>query len=224
METIQDAVINSQAEDADLVGAHWVNPKDAIKQTQPKTKSAVVKILDAFFNFLQSIALGGAFFVVFYLFVMQPHQVKGNSMFPTYHDKEYILTDKISYKFRNPKRGEVIILKSPKNPDIDFIKRIIAIPGETVKVEGGKVFVNGELLEEPYIEVPTPLFPGGFLQEGQEVTVPPDNYFVMGDNRPGSSDSREFGFVPTANIIGRVVFRYFPVNRLGRIITPKYNL
>ncbi len=224
METLKDVGLKSQTEDTDLVGVHWVDPKDAIKETGGKPKSAALKIIDAFFDFLQSVALGGAFFVVFYLFIMQPHQVKGNSMFPTYHDKEYILTDKISYKFREPKRGEVIILQSPKNPDIDFIKRIIALPGETVKIENGQVFVNGELLQEPYLEVPTPLFPGGFMIDGQEVTVPPENYFVLGDNRPGSSDSREFGFVPSTHIIGRVIFRYFPINRLGRIVTPKYNL
>jgi len=185
-------------------------------------KSGFVKVLDLVFDFLQSIALGGAFFVVVYLFVMQPHQVKGNSMYPTYHDKEYILTDKLSYKFRSPERGEVIILKSPKNPDIDFIKRIIALPGEQIMIKDQSVYLNGKVFKEDYINVETPVFPGGFMQNGLQVTVPENSLFVMGDNRPGSSDSREFGFIPFENVIGRVFFRYFPVERSGLIETPQY--
>jgi len=111
-------------------------------------------------------------------------------MYPTYHDKEYILTDKISYKFHLPERGDVIILKSPKNPDIDFIKRVIALSGETIKIENGEVYLNHKILKEPYLNVLTPVFPNGFIQEGVEIVVPENMVFVMGDNRPGSSDSR----------------------------------
>lgn len=201
----------------------WITqppPDDEEDLSQPQT--AFGKVIDFIFSFLESIALGGAFFVVVYLFIMQPHQVKGNSMYPTYHDKEYILTDKISYKFRLPERGDVIILKSPKNPDIDFIKRVVGLAGETIMVKNGQVYLNGQPLVEPYLKVETPLFPGGFLQEGVEVTVPENMVFVMGDNRPGSSDSREFGFIPLENIIGRVFFRYFPINRVGLITKPNY--
>jgi len=201
----------------------WVTkPPVDEESANDSTKSGFGKVVDIIFDFLQSIALGGAFFVVVYLFVMQPHQVKGNSMYPTYHDKEYILTDKLSYKFRLPERGEVIILKSPRNPDIDFIKRIIGLPGEKITIRDQQVYLNDNLFEERYLNVPTPVFPGGFMQEGLTVTIPENSYFVMGDNRPGSSDSREFGFVPMENIIGRVIFRYFPFNRAGMIQTPKY--
>jgi len=201
----------------------WITQNPPAEDEPVETKkSGFAKILDIVFDFLQSIALGGAFFVVVYLFVMQPHQVKGNSMYPTYHDKEYILTDKLSYKFRFPKRGEVIILKSPKNPDIDFIKRIVALPGEQIMIKDQSVYLNGKLLNESYIDVETPVFPGGFMQYNLEVTVPENALFVMGDNRPGSSDSREFGFIPLENIIGRVFFRYFPLERSGLIATPQY--
>lgn len=201
----------------------WVTEspvEDEEEITRPK--STFGKLIDLVFSFLESIALGGAFFMVVYLFILQPHQVKGNSMFPTYHDKEYILTDKISYKFRLPERGDVIILKSPENPDIDFIKRVVALPGEKLKVDNGQVFINDRPLKEPYLQVKTPLFPGGFLQEGVEITVPENAVFVMGDNRPGSSDSRVFGFIPFENIIGRVFFRYFPLDRMGLIQQPQY--
>lgn len=202
----------------------WVLPGSITPEQREEQKkhSPLMRGLGFLFDFLQSIAMGGAFFVVVYLFVVQPHQVKGKSMYPTYDSAEYILTNKISYKFRLPARGEVIILESPKNKDIDFIKRIIALPGEHIRIENGKIYVNGTLFTEPYLNVETPLFPGGFMREGLEVTVPENNYFVMGDNRPGSSDSREFGFVPFENIIGQVVFRYFPPSRIGWIQTPEY--
>lgn len=204
----------------------WVNPNsERPEDAEEEKKGLVAKVLDLFFDFLQSIALGGAFFVVLYLYIIQPHQVKGNSMFPTYKDKEYILTDKISYKFRNPERGEVIILQSPKNQDIEYIKRLIGLPGDKIKVSNGQVYLNQKLLNETYyLQVQTPVFPGGFLQEDVEVTVPSDNYWVMGDNRPGSSDSREFGFVPAGHVVGHVIFRYFPVDRFGPILKPSYNL
>src|SRR3989344_8253840 len=136
----------------------WVQRDAQVATAAPK--SILVKIVDLFFDFLQSIALGGAFFVVFYLFIIQPHQVKGNSMIPTFKDKEYILTDKISYKFRNPQRGEVIILQSPANADIDYIKRVIGLPGERVRVADGKVYVNDEVLPESYLNgIETHTFP-----------------------------------------------------------------
>jgi signal peptidase I len=207
--------------DPKLDSGVWVRP-DA-KPASNAPRSTIARVVDIFFDFLQSIALGGAFFVVFYLFIIQPHQVKGSSMFPTFKDKEYILTDKISYKFRNPQRGEVIILQSPANADIDYIKRVIGLPGEHVRVADGKVYINSRTITEVYLHgVETRTFPGGFLQENEEVTVPDDNYFVMGDNRPGSSDSREFGFVPSSHIIGHVIFRYFPLDRVGIIQTAQY--
>ena len=202
----------------------WVTNSPPDSDELQENKSPIMKIIDVIFDFLQSIALGGAFFVVIYLFVMQPHQVKGNSMHPTYINKQYILTDKISFKFRTPQRGEVIILKSPTNPDIDFIKRIIGLPGENLMVKSGEVYLNNQPLNEDYINVRTPVFPGGFLKEGVQITVPEQSYFVMGDNRPGSSDSREFGFVPFQNIVGKVFFRYYPINKFGLITKPSYQI
>ncbi|MEK9179142.1 MAG: signal peptidase I [Patescibacteria group bacterium] len=204
----------------------WVKPdQDRPADPEEKGKNIFVRMLDLVFDFLQSIALGGAFFVVLYLYIIQPHQVKGNSMYPTYKDKEYILTDKITYKFKSPERGEVIILQSPKNPDIEYIKRIIGLPGDLIRVKDGRVYLNEKPLNESaYLQVLTPIFPGGFLQEDMKVTIPPDNFFVMGDNRPGSSDSREFGFVPVSHVVGHVIFRYFPLDRFGVIEKPSYSL
>ncbi len=183
---------------------------------------AILRVIDFSFDVLQQIALGAAFFVIFYLYFVQPNQVKGMSMYPTFKDKEYILTDKITYKLREPRRGEVIILQSPDNPDVDFIKRIIGIPGERIKIEAGIVYVNDQALEEAYIDVSTPTFPNGFLTEGEERVVPQDSYFVLGDNRPGSADSREYGFIERSHIIGRVIYRYFPLSSAGSINNPHY--
>ncbi len=209
-------------ESHDLLNSNWVTTAEkSLEELQDKRrKNPIMRILNVVFEFLQSIALGGAFFVVFYLFIIQPHKVSGKSMYPTYEDKEFILTDKISYKFRDPIRGEVIILKSPKNENIDFIKRVIALPGETVKILDGKVYVNGIGLPEPYLAVDTPA--GVKLRENEEFIVPENSYVVLGDNRVASSDSREFGEVPKQNIIGHVIFRYFPVSKLGLIKTPDY--
>ncbi|MBI4099697.1 signal peptidase I, partial [Candidatus Microgenomates bacterium] len=152
-----------------------------------------------------------------YLFLFQPNQVKGHSMEPTFHDGEYILTDKVSFRMGLPKRGDVVVFASPKNADVDFIKRIIGLPGEKVKIRGGKVFVDDAPLDESgYLAASVYTGPESFLAENQDFTVPRGKYFVMGDNRPGSSDSRDFGPVVPSEFIGKVFFRYWPIDRLGK--------
>lgn len=181
----------------------------------------VKKIIDFVMDILETIVFVGSLFIVIYLFVAAPNQVKGASMDPTFHTGEYILTSKIAYKFGAPKRGDVVVFASLANPDIDFIKRIIGLPGDQILIKDSEVYVNGEQLSEPYISSKTTIFEGGFSQDGVEVTVPDNELFVMGDNRPRSSDSREFGFIPIQNIIGKVFYRYFPPNRAGVIKNPR---
>ncbi|HLC94270.1 MAG TPA: signal peptidase I [Patescibacteria group bacterium] len=171
---------------------------------------------------LETVIFIASIFVVIYLFIMSPHQVKGASMEPTFQSSDYILTSKISYRTGAPQRGDVIVFKSPKNPDIDYIKRIIAAPGDKILIKDFEVYVNGTLLEEQYIASKTSLFPGGFVQEGVEVVVPENYLFAMGDNRPRSSDSREFGFIPMKDVIGKVFFRYFPLNKIGQVKNPSF--
>ncbi len=171
-------------------------------------------------DILETVVFVGSLFIVVYLFIMAPNQVKGSSMEPTFHTGEYILTSKITYKFRKPERGDVIVFKAPKNPDVDYIKRIIGLPGDTVLVKNGNVFVNGVQLNEPYISAATNTWDGGFIQEGVPLKVPEGYLFVMGDNRPRSSDSREFGPIPEDSIIGQVFYRYYPANKVGPITDP----
>jgi signal peptidase I len=169
-------------------------------------------------EFVEAVVFALMIFFVCYLLLFQPNQVKGHSMEPTFHDGEYILTDKISYKLGMPKRGDIVVFRSPKNAEQDFIKRIIAIPGERVRIAAGKVYVNNEVLNESaYLESTVFTGPESFLSENREIIVPSGKYFVMGDNRMGSSDSRDFGPVLPSEFIGKVFFRYWPINRFGKI-------
>lgn len=178
------------------------------------------RIIDFIMDILETITFVGSLFIVMYLFVMQPHQVQGASMDNTFHNGEYILTSKISYRIGQPQRGDVVVFHSPRNPDIDFIKRIIGLSGDRIRIEDGRVYLNGEGLDEKYTSSKTMVYQNGFLREGTEVTVPEGQYFVMGDNRARSSDSREFGFIPRSFVIGKVFFRYFPPTRAGSIKNP----
>lgn len=171
-------------------------------------------------DFIQTFVVFGAIFSMIYLFVAQPHKVSGSSMVPTFQNNDYILTDKLSYRFSLPKKGDVIVLKNPRNESQDFIKRIIAIPGDSVKIEDGLVFVNGNKLNEVYLPQNTFSQGGSFLAEGEQITAGEGQYIVFGDNRNHSSDSREWGPVKRNEIIGKVVFRYFPANSFGLIPNP----
>lgn len=178
------------------------------------------KFIAGIFNFLQSIVVVMAIMVMIYLFVMSPQEISGDSMFPTFENGEYILTNKVEYKLHEPRRGDVVVFRSPTNKDIDYIKRIIAIPGDTISLKNGKFYVNGEVLEETYLPPYLYTFAGSFLKENTEITVPPGYYFVSGDNRPHSLDSREFGLVPKEDIIGKAFVRYWPFERAGIIRNP----
>lgn len=153
----------------------------------------------------QTLLVSFGIFLIVYIFLVQPHRVKGESMFPTFVDGELLLTEKVSYRFSQPKRGDVIVFEAPVGHNIDFIKRIIGLPGEKVSVHDGSIFINGNKLNEPYLNVDTP---------GDETrTLSSNEYFVMGDNRPSSSDSRVFGAITKDKIQGRVFFVYWPIFR-----------
>ncbi|OGY26862.1 MAG: signal peptidase I [Candidatus Woykebacteria bacterium RBG_16_43_9] len=171
---------------------------------------------------IETVVAAAAIFVVVYLFLLQPHQVRGASMEPNFKDGEYILTDKISYRFSDPKRGDVVIFKAPTNPDVDFIKRIIAIPGEKVEIKNNNIIITndenpkGFTLSEPY-EIMEPIAGGSHLREGKIVEVPKDSYLVFGDNRTHSFDSREWGSLTKKSIIGKAWIRYWPLSKISLI-------
>ena len=210
------------------VTKNTVNYEEEDENLKTKESFIVIKLfkstLNFFFDFLETIVVALSVFVVIYLFVMQPHEVKGSSMEPSFKNNEYIITDKISYRLGEPQRGEVVIFKAPVNPDVDYIKRIIGLPGEKIMISKGKVYINNKLLNEPYLDEITPLFPGGYIEDGEVISIPEDHYFAMGDNRPHSSDSREFGPINKKLIIGKAVFRYWPINELGIVPRISYRL
>ena len=142
-------------------------------------------------------------------------------MFPTFKNQEYILTNLISLRFDDPQKGDVIVFKSPTNEEKDFIKRVIGIAGDSVLIKEGFVYVNGKKVDESaYLDDNVRTYGGSFLKENESIIVPPDNFFVMGDNRPFSSDSREWGFLPQTNIIGKSFYVYWPFNTMRGIENP----
>lgn len=163
---------------------------------------------------VQTLVIAGAIFVVIYAFLFRPYQVNGHSMDPSFQDGEYVLTNLIQKRFGSLKRGDVIVFNSPVDKEKDYIKRIIGLSGDRVKINDGEVFVNGEKLNQDFLPSTVRTNPGAFLGEGQEVVVPEEHYFVMGDNRNFSSDSREWGFITKQEVIGKSFVVYWPVSRL----------
>ena len=154
-------------------------------------------------------------------FLFQPFIVRGDSMIPNFENSDYLLIDELSFRIRPPQRGETVVFMPPNHNSFPYIKRIIGLPGETIKIAESKVIIikNGENLildESEYL-------PETSKTTGQvEVVLKENEYFVLGDNREFSSDSRIFGIVPFANITGRVFFRAWPLNRISMIEIPKY--
>ena len=188
----------------------------------------VKKIFQFFLDSIQALVLALSVFVLLYLFVAQPNQVHGHSMEPNFHDKEFLLTEKITYKRRDPKRGDVVVFKAPPSEpcaenQCEYIKRIIGLPGEIVKIENGDIYVNGNLLNESYLASDLETRPGSYLRTGRPLIVPQGEYLLMGDNRPHSRDGREFGPTPVEDIVGRAFFRYWPTDRLGLIEHAEFN-
>ncbi|MDX2212742.1 MAG: signal peptidase I [Oculatellaceae cyanobacterium bins.114] len=147
--------------------------------------------------------------------VAEPRYVPTGSMEPTIHVNDRVLIDKISYRFSQPQRGDIAMFSPPdillqQNLRDDLIKRVIGLPGETVEVKDGHVYINNKPLQENYIAAPPE------YQWGPEV-VPPDSYLVLGDNRNNSYDSHFWGYVPRERIIGRAMLRFWPLDRLGAV-------
>lgn len=136
-------------------------------------------------------------------------RVDGTSMEPTLHNGELILVNKLAYRFSQPTRGDVIVFYFPRDPEQEYIKRLVGLPGDKVRVDNGKMYVNDQLVDEPYIAA-APNYPG-------EWVVPAGQFFVLGDNRNNSYDSHNWGSVPGEYVVGKAVFIYWPFERLGII-------
>jgi signal peptidase I len=179
------------------------------------------KIYNFFLDTIQTFLLAAAVFLVIYAFLLRPFEVKGDSMYPNFKNGEYVLTNLISLRLGSPKLGDVVVFKAPNDSEKDYIKRVIGLPGDRVMVKDGSVYVNGALFEQKkFLKDTVKTYAGAFLAEGQEVVVPQNNFLVLGDNRPYSSDSREWGFVKKTELIGISFIVYWPLPDMKIVKNP----
>jgi signal peptidase I len=157
-----------------------------------------------------AVALGLALVIIIFLY--QPVKVEGTSMAPLLSDQERIFINKFVYRFEPIGRGDVVVFWYPLDRSKSFIKRVVGLPGETIEIRAGRLYINGRELAEPYV-------PAHYLDQSKypPLAIPPDDYFVMGDHRDSSNDSRVFGPVPRQYIYGKAVFAYWPVDHFGSL-------
>ena len=170
---------------------------------QPRAKSWLREMLESVLPALVIV-------IVVNLFIAQATRVEGQSMEPNLHNNERLIIEKISYRFREPARGDIVVLKPQQHGTVPLIKRVVGLPGETVEITQNQVYINGQPLQEDYLTEPTV---GGMAAQ----IVPEAHLLVLGDNRNASNDSRSFGMIPYEDVIGRAWFRYWPIEELGLI-------
>ena len=189
--------------------------------------------LGCLLEIVETLVLTLVIYLLIHNFIAQPFEVEQDSMYPTILEHEYVLIDKLSPRFSDYDRGDIVVFQPPdgfEQGGVPFIKRVIGLPGDTVTLDNGRVFVtppNGSpvRLDEPYVVIAdggtAPTLPRD-AERTTEWTVPAGDYFVMGDNRPQSQDSRFFGPIERSAIIGRAWLRYFPLDRIGFMVKPTY--
>lgn len=165
---------------------------------------------------LNIVLISAAIIIPVRYFLIQPFFVKGASMEPTFYDHEYLIIDELSYRFNEPVRGQVIVFRYPRNPQEYFIKRVIGLPGEEVQIKDGQVIIFNQENKEGLVLKEDYLTSGNitYNQDEEKVSLDEDEYYVLGDNRGASKDSRYFGPVNKNFIIGKVLFRGWPINSL----------
>ncbi|MEO6725708.1 MAG: signal peptidase I [Blastocatellia bacterium] len=171
-------------------------------------------------SLLRDIVFAGLIAILIVVFVVQPVRVEGQSMMPKLHDQDRIFVNKFLYPMREwmgdkepIKRGDIVVLLFPDDPSKSYIKRVVGLPGEEINIEDGKLFINGQQIDEPYLDAE-------FLSRDSLPTptrIKDHHYFVMGDNRRNSSDSRYWGLVPERYIYGQAIFRYYPFTPFERV-------
>lgn len=166
-------------------------------------------------EFLEALAVSVVLAFLIITFIAQSFLVEGSSMEPSFHHGQRLMVEKISYRFREPKRGEVVVFKYPGDRRRKFIKRMIGVPGDEILIKNGYLYINGIRLEENYINGPT--YGTYSAPSFGPVLVPEGHFFVLGDNRRNSDDSRypDVGFVPKADFVGKALFIYWPLTQIG---------
>ena len=195
-----------------LPGKSAEKPGASLSEKSTEIKGPVKKSSAQFMReIIETVAMTVLIFLAIH-FTVQNFLVDGSSMQPGLHTGEYVLVNKLAYTFHAPQRGDVIVFELPQDTSENLIKRVIGLPGDKLVLTQNTVTVDGVTLNEPYISAPQNI-------QVQTVTVPPGDYFVMGDNRPVSDDSRDWGFVPKDDIIGKAVMVYWPLGNWESINT-----
>jgi signal peptidase I len=195
---------------------------EPVRQAKPLASTETVEQVQparSFFVELAEILLLAVGLYIVITFAIQTVHVIGFSMVPTLNDNDYVLATKVDLRFTTPSRGDIVILKDPFDNSQDFVKRVIALPGERLKVTHGSVFINGRQLQEPYL--PPDLKTADWPIDGSDpngALIPAGHYFVMGDNRNHSSDSRVFGPVALNQIESRAWIRLLPLDKFGPVV------
>lgn len=181
-----------------------------------KESSKRKKVLKFIFEYVDSARSASILALIIVTLIIQTFKIPTGSMIPTLNIGNHIMVNKFIYYFRKPKRGDIIVFVYPVNPKKDFIKRLVGLPGETIQIKDGSVFINGEELKAPQAIAERYYYNEGMYGEGL-IKIPDNTYFVMGDNARNSKDSRFWGFVPKKNLLGKAFFVYWPLIRM-RII------
>ncbi len=190
-------------------------PIDSLRETPVEatsTRAAGSKALSELKTWFRDLLFALAVAVFIVMFVVQPVKVEGTSMQPRLVDQERIFVNRFIYRFSEIHRGDVVVFWYPRDTAKSFIKRVIGLPGDLVEIRRGQVIVNGARIDEPYLR---PEYRD--RESFGRVIVPPGHYFVLGDHRNSSNDSRNWGFVPRELIYGKAIFSYWPVSRIGLV-------
>ena len=199
-------------------------------ENQPSRKgflAGMISQLLFIWDFLKIVLIAVVIIIPIRYFVFQPFIVSGASMEPNFHNGQYLIIDELSYYLSEPKRGQVVVMRYPRDRQQYFIKRVIGLPGEKIEIDSGHVLINGQALTEFYLESQNLTFPHseGVVSTKKSLTLGANQYFMMGDNRGASSDSRDWGPLDRKDMVGKVLLRVLPVNQLQIFLqAPEYSL
>jgi len=187
-------------------------PADSLHRPDQTAAPVPTRTLPVLSVWLRDLMISLAISAFIIIFLYQPVKVEGTSMMPSLDDQERIFVNKYVYRLEPIQRGDIVVFRYPRDTSKSFIKRVVGLAGDHIRIESGEVFVNGEALEEDYV-------PGAYADQRSygEIVVPANSYFVLGDHRTMSNDSRDFGPVNSSYIYGKAVFGYWPMDKMGRV-------
>jgi len=214
-ETFSDPGSPYQSSAAELQAALPVAPGAVASAAAPPVPEILAKPLrvgTSFGVWLRDLVVSLAISAFIIIFLYQPVKVEGTSMMPSLEDQERIFVNKFVYRLEPIERGDIVVFRYPRDPSKSYIKRVIGMQGDDIRIDGGQVYVNGKALDETYV-------PSEYTDQRSypDIVVPPHCYFVLGDHRSMSNDSREFGSVNQSFIYGKAVFGYWPMEKMGRV-------